>query len=552
MVQKMIHTGRTHCFCDDMRSEFANSQDEQWATSATETEGSPLVATTPASDLRRPEQTVPGADEEVARGSPKRRLSVAEALDLLEVEKARRQLAENGLRESEERFRQMSQHLGKFLWLSDAETKELIYVSPGYEEVWHRCREARYCLPSDWLNDTPPNSKTRIRKNPIRQVNTGKDKAEYQVAALDGSMRWIRDRMFPIRDSAGQTLYMLGVAEDITDIKSLEEALRKNELKDRALLGLVPDTVFRLRRDGTILEFRPGKESPMPSPSVDLAGKNLKDLLPEQVASQAMHYLELTLSTGQMQTFTCQHLLPDYPRDFEARSIACGDDEVMALVRDVTERKRLEKEVVEISSREQQRLGQDLHDGLGQHLTGITFLSKALERKLALKSMTEANEAAEIGRLVMQALSQTRNLARGLFPIELEGNGLVTALRELVSNVERIYRIKCQFQCAPELRIADNLRATHVFRIAQEAVSNSIRHGKAQNIAISLVGELEKIRLCVQDDGSGFALPPRNEGLGLKIMQYRARRIGGTFDIQRGPTGGTVLTVVFPLTETSQ
>jgi PAS domain S-box-containing protein len=473
------------------------------------------------------------------------RLTLTEAIDLLQVETSRRQLAEQGLREIEERFRQMSQYLGKFVWLSDAETKELIYVSPGYERVWYRYREASYALPQDWLNATPPGSDNRLQAQPGSEVRENADKADYQIAGPDGSLRWIRDRMLPIRDDTGQTLYTLGIAEDITEIKTLQEACRKTELTNRALLNIVPDMVFRLNRKGTIREFKPAKDSPVLTPSIDLVGRNLNDLLPNQVAEQAMHYLELTLNTGHVQTFTCQYLLPDYLRDFEARSMVCGEDEVLAIVRDVTERKRLEKEILEISSREQQRIGQDLHDGLGQHLTGITFLSKALEKRLLAKSMEEAEEAAEIGRLVMQALSQTRNLARGLFPIELEQNGLVSALQTLVSNVERLFRIQCRLESDGKVQIMNNMIATHLFRIVQEAVNNSVKHGKAQHVGVSLAAEGDKVVLQIKDDGVGCTPGTRNEGLGLKIMQYRARRIGGVFDLQRGPTGGTMVTVSF-------
>ena len=478
---------------------------------------------------------------------PARRLTLTEAMDLLGLESARRQLAEEALRRSEQRFRQMSHYLGKFLWLSDAETEELIYVSPGYEQVWSRQREASFALPQDWISATPPCRTNRLSERTGRRVSTEKNKPEYQVAGPDGSLRWIRDRMFPIQDEAGQTVYTLGIAEDITDLKQLETAFRTNESRARALFNLVPDMVFRLRQDGTILEFKPAKDIPLLTPTVEIVGQNLKDLLPAQVAMQAMHYLDQTLRTGQVQTFTCQHLLPDDLRDFEARSVLCGPDEVLALVRDVTDRKRLEKEILEISSREQQRIGQDLHDGLGQHLTAITFLCKALERKLTAKAQPEASEVGEIGRLVMQALSQTRNLARGLFPVELERNGLISALQELTANAERLYRIKCCFEFDPGFQITNNVVATHVFRIVQEAINNAAKHGKGQQATVTLNVKDETVTLKIADDGVGIAPGVRTEGLGLKIMQYRARRVGGTFDIQRGAEGGTVVTVAFRL-----
>ncbi len=528
-----------------MLNEVADNQTPGRTESAPE---SPALNATDSPEPASAPSASEAAKDQALSPYAKSRLTLSEALDLLEVEAARRQLAENGLRESEERFRQMSQHLGKFLWLSDAQSKELVYVSPGYELIWHRTREASYVLPEDWINATPPGCRSRNPGKSNRHMSTGNDKPEYQVAGPDGTLRWVRDRMFPIRDSSGNTLYTLGISEDVTDLKQLEESARKNELLHRALLSVVPDMVFRLRRDGVILEFKPAKDNPLLMPSVKLEGRSIAELLPEQVAGQAMHYLELTLSTGLIQTFTCQYLLPDYLRDFEARSVVCGDDEVLALVRDVTERKRLEKEILEISSRAQQRIGQDLHDGLGQHLTGITFLSKALERKLAARRIPEATEAAEIGRLVIQALAQTRNLARGLFPLELETTGLVSALQEFAANISKVYQITCRLECRESASITNNVLATHVFRVVQEAVNNSVKHGKAKQITVSLATEADRSVLRIEDDGQGMATVSRHDGLGLKIMQYRARRMGGSFDIQPGPAGGTVVTVSFSAT----
>jgi PAS domain S-box-containing protein len=527
-----------------MSNGTAESQTQLWE-SANDRLGSVTPATTTEAGRATPPMRGSGTDSAVT--GLRRRLSLSEAMDLLEVEAARRQLAERKFRESEERFRQLSEHVGLFLWLSDAQTQELIYVSPGFEQVWNRCREAKYRLPEDWQNDTPPGKRHRAQGMKSQQMSAAgqNQNPEYQIAGPDGSPRWIRDRMFPVQDESGETLYTLGIAEDVTELKRLAIALRDNDLRGRALLSLVPDMVLRLKRDGTILEFKPAKECPWLLPTVELVGRKLKDFLPDQVLAQANHFLQLTLETGLTQTFTCQYLLPDQLRDFEARSVSCGPDEVLALVRDVTERKRLEKEILEISSQEQQRIGQDLHDGLGQHLTGITFLSKALERKLAARSLEEAADAAEIGRLVLQALAQTRNLARGLFPAELERNGIVSALRELVANVERVYQLKCQLRCADGVEITNNVVATHLFRITQEAINNSIKHGKAQHIAISMEGHPGAYELRIEDDGTGLPVSGRSDGLGLKIMQYRARRLGGTFEIQPVTPAGTRVTIRF-------
>ena len=322
-----------------------------------------------------------------------------------------------------------------------------------------------------------------------------------------------------------------------------EDALERSELKRQALLHSVADLVFSVRRDGLITEFYLAKDSSLALSAQRVVGKRFLDLLPIQIGQQAMHYLEKAFRTGQTQIFTCPFAASGQTRDFQARITLSGPGEVVAVVRDVTTQKLSEKEILEISNREQVRIGQDLHDGLGQHLTGVTFLSKALENKLAARSLPEAQEAAEIGRLVLQALSQTRNLARGLFPVELESNELAPAFRDLAATVEKLFNISCVVECDENLVIADRAVANHLFRMVQEAINNSVKHGKAKRVIIGLRTVEAKVTLTIRDNGLGF--PPesaRTKGLGLRIMNYRAQRIGGTLDLRPAETGGTIVT----------
>jgi PAS domain S-box-containing protein len=215
---------------------------------------------------------------------------------------------------------------------------------------------------------------------------------------------------------------------------------------------------------------------------------------------------------------------------------------------DITERKSLEEEILDISTREQQRIAQDLHDGLGQHLTGIAFMSKVLEEKLSDKSLPEAEEAAKIVRMVNQAINNTRQLARGLHPVAAEPLGLMSALRKWAGEVEELFHIRCSFQCEKPLPIHDVSLATHLYRIAQEAVNNAIRHGKAQNISIRLVGRNGASSLTIQDDGEGFTKTDNSQpGVGLSIMNYRADMVGGSLKVQANEGQGITVTCMFPI-----
>ena len=215
---------------------------------------------------------------------------------------------------------------------------------------------------------------------------------------------------------------------------------------------------------------------------------------------------------------------------------------------DITERKGLEEAILEISSREQRRIAQDLHDGLGQHLTGIAFMSKVLEEKLSDQSLPEAVEAAKIVKMVNQAIDHTRQLARGLHPVAAEPLGLMSALKKWASEVEELFHIRCTFECEKPLRIHDANLATHLYRIAQEGVTNAIRHGKSQNIWIGLSGKSGTGTLMIRDDGEGFPKKPANPpGVGLSIMNYRADMVGGSVKVQPNEGRGITVTCMFPL-----
>jgi PAS domain S-box-containing protein len=214
--------------------------------------------------------------------------------------------------------------------------------------------------------------------------------------------------------------------------------------------------------------------------------------------------------------------------------------EVEGIARDVTERRRLEREILEISTREQRRIGHDLHDGVCQQLAGIGFLSDILADKLQEQNRPEAAEAQSIAELVNKANKQTRGVARGLFPVRLEENGLASALEELAESTGTFFNTPCELRCDSPVVIPDNTVAHHLYYIAQEAILNAIKHGNARRIEVQLTksgdgGHL----LSVRNDGAALALPSaRNRGMGIRIMKYRARMIGATLQIDSPPGGG--------------
>jgi signal transduction histidine kinase len=219
----------------------------------------------------------------------------------------------------------------------------------------------------------------------------------------------------------------------------------------------------------------------------------------------------------------------------------------VALTQEIAERERLEKEILEVSEREQRRIGRDLHDSLCQHLTATALAGQVLEEKLAAKSLPEATAASKLVELVEDGIALARKLARGIAPVQIEAEGLSSAFHDLATGITRLSKITCTFHSDPDVVVQDSVTAMHLYRIAQEAVSNSIRHGKAQRIWITLGNVGGQVSLSVEDDGVG--LPEtwqRTHGLGTRIMAHRAAMMGATFRIEPNPTGGTLLICTLP------
>ena len=212
------------------------------------------------------------------------------------------------------------------------------------------------------------------------------------------------------------------------------------------------------------------------------------------------------------------------------------------VARDITELKRLEKEVLEISESEQRRIGHDLHDGLGQELTGLAFLSQNVGRKLAEASRPEAGELGRISSLINLAIEKTRDLAKGLSPVEWGPDGLSAALQNLASRTREAYGISCEFHRSRAVHVESHIAAMHLYRIAQEALGNAARHSHGSCIWISLAGEGDEVVLQIEDNGIGIRpAQPGNKGMGLHLMPYRARTIGATFELQPRNGGGTLV-----------
>ncbi len=313
-------------------------------------------------------------------------------------------------------------------------------------------------------------------------------------------------------------------------------ALQKSNERFRLLFERSMDAILISDDEGMFLEAN--------NAACELLGYSRKELLQKKLSDVLV--TELDAAFVQLQDHSLGELSVEQADGTQrfAEFSACrfAHNLNLCILRDITERRNLEKEIQEISEREQRRLGQDLHDGLGQMLTGINFLAKVLQQKLAAKNLEEAEEAASIVSLINQALSQTREIARGLCPVVLENNDIHAALQQLSDHLEKMFKVRCHVICDPDIKIEENPVAVHLYRIAQEAMTNSVKHGKASNIHISLLQSKGFMTLRIKDDGSGIPKEAlKNKGMGLRVMQHRARMIGATLEVQQARPRGAIV-----------
>jgi signal transduction histidine kinase len=223
------------------------------------------------------------------------------------------------------------------------------------------------------------------------------------------------------------------------------------------------------------------------------------------------------------------------------------EERAIALTREVAERQRLERDLLDVSEREQRRIGQDLHDGLCQHLTGTAIASHVLAEKLTLEESPVGRDLRRIVDHIETAIGMARGMAKGLHPVERDADGLMQALDEFTAATSEMFGISCKFECDSPVLVRDPGVATNLYRIAQESVGNAIKHGKAKQIVVSLENAEPGLRLTIADDGNGLPDPlPENQGMGLRIMANRAGMIGASFRSGRSLYGGVEICCLMP------
>jgi signal transduction histidine kinase len=327
-----------------------------------------------------------------------------------------------------------------------------------------------------------------------------------------------------------------------------EQFLREHEAHKRAFLHAIPDCILELGMDGTIRD----KHIP-PTASASCLSQvsipcHLADVFPADHAMRVQEAARAAVESGNVQVRQTHLRIGQATQVWEIRLAASGPDEVLAILRDVTEQRRLERQILEIAAHEQRRISHDLHDGLGQHLGGLAFKARVLQEALTEQGSPLASDAAELVKLLGQGMSEARRLAYGLDPVDLESSGLIRAVSHLARETQRVFKVKCALVAPTVDPPLDSSTRVQLFRIAQEGIRNAIQHGHATHLHLEFRLAHHRLDFILRDDGKGFD-PARkaDRGMGLRIMTYRARRLGGELEIESAPGSGTVIRCHVPL-----
>ena len=707
-----------------------------------------------------------------------------------------RKWAEEASKESEERFRQVTENIQEVFWMTDSEKKRMIYISPGYEKIWGYSCQSLYDSAGNWLQAVHPEDRERVRTTALAKQTSGEYNEIYRIVRSDGAIRWIRDRAFPVLNGSGQVYRLVGIAEDVTLQKQSEKVLWESEKRFRALFECAPigvavhdaagrylqaNQAFQLifgyseeelqhRRDkpissldhrsenqqlfdeirngkrdfykieepylrkngqmlwascsvsairdargnlehiismvediterkdteriwahyasiiassnvaiigksltGRITSWNNGAQKVFGYSAEEMLGKSMADLVPENRRGEEERDLAKIEQGDRVDHFDTVRIRRDGKRidasvtispirnsdglvvgaseisrditeakrteaqlvmlaqavqstaelicitDLEDRCVFANrafrqaygysDEEIlgktpgvffgssnprfllkeilvqshaggwrgevtgrrkdgmefpiflstsqikdphgrmiglMGVAQDIAERKRLQNAVVEVSEREQERIGQEIHDNLCQYLFNIAMNCNLLKQDLAAKSKPEAEAAAKIVAQVENAMAEARGVARGLNPSKVIKGDLAVVIQDLAKSTSHDSRVACVANCADALLIQDQTIANHLYRIAKEAVHNAVKHAQATRIDIQLRNNTDGACLVIRDNGVGMVDSRRSPtGMGLDMMRYRASAIGGELKIQRGSPAGTVITCTF-------
>lgn len=463
----------------------------------------------------------------------------------LQAEIAQHWQTELALRASEERFRLLVEGARDYTIILLDEDGCVATWNAGAERTYGYTREE--ILGRHFSVFYPPadRPKGRPRRQLLAACRRVRLEREGWRVRKDGTKFWSSVAISSLRDDKGRLRGYCKIARDVSEQRQAQEVLRRSEEELSSFFAQSPLALFwisptgrvrRINRAGLMLLGRTEKECKAQYLSAVFADRTIASMLLKRLGQKGEirnHRARLKCKDGRI-----RHVLID--------ANGLWRDGAMVhsrwFVRDITPRVKLERKLLDVAEREGERLGSDLHDDICQQLAGIEFLSQSMAGHLREKALPEAAQASDIAGMVREAIRHTRELAHGLSPMPRGAVGLRDALHQLAGHIRKAFHVDCRLHCKTNNVSDDGGLGIHVYRIAQEAVTNAVKHGRARRIDITLRCRRHKLTMVVRDDGVG--MPKRlREGkeMGLRALKYRAAVIGGSLSLKPNPGGGTAV-----------
>jgi PAS domain S-box-containing protein len=467
------------------------------------------------------------------------------------VHRARRRRAEAQTRNSEARYRSVVDTQSELICRFRPDST-LTFVNDAYCRFWNKTRGE--LIGRKFTELIPPSARAAVLER-VGGLLSGTDSHEHAVTLADGTIGWQHWINHAILDERGRLIEMQGVGRDITDRKRAEEAIVQLEARNSAMLRAIPDLMFVLQRDGTYVDYHARDPKFLFAPPEQFLGRSVREIMPSELAQTLMNALEQACSSEEV--VVVEYELPmNGPRYFEARLVSTGNDRVLSMVRDITEAKRAHKRNRDLAGRlitsqeaERTRIARDLHDDVCQEIAALGVDISQLRQNAALQNADVQDTLLSAQRRTASVAESLRLLSHGLHPSVLQHIGLVAALQAHCAEVERQHHLQVNFFADGDVEPASQLVSLSLFRIAQEALRNTARHGHAQHATVALARRDTHLTLAVSDDGGGFDVVAarHNGGLGLVSIEERARLVKGRVTIHSCPGDGTTLNVRVPI-----
>lgn len=379
-------------------------------------------------------------------------------------------------------------------------------------------------------------------------------KGKWHGIKSNGTKVWLDVRAKMVEDVNGFPGCVISIVE-IEKLIHAEEQLKKSRALSHNIFEASTDAIITFDKEGKILSSNRAIQKLFGYEKKELKGQSLNLLFLTPFNEGVEHSFfdsdqnEEKNMTGQTKEIRGKSKKGElFPIELTISKVDWGGKKIFTgIIRNLTARRNLERRIIESGQEERRKIGRDLHDGLGQMLTGTRMLAENLAKKLKIKGVEAAEDVEEIAMMIQEADEFARTLARGLVQVDIEKKGLSVALQDLCNRTEKLTGVSCKFYDFEDAEVNDHNLALHLYRIAQEAINNAIRHGKPEKVQVRLSNNEHHTALSVVDDGLGFTEEKKsNEGSGIEIMKYRARVMGGVFEITRTLDGLTQIRCVIP------